>query len=93
MRGTERERLIVALLSTPRLSAKALLTVLPYQIKRLAEDEFYKEYVSETLRHGGKCIAMLVGGQYMPKSRMEMMHPKKELTAEEIVEQTLARIK
>lgn len=93
MRGCEKERLIIALVSTPRLTAKALLTVLPYQIKRIAEDEFYKEYVSETLRHSGKCIATLVGGEYMPKSRLQMLHPVKELTAEEIVEQTLARIK
>lgn len=74
------------------MTARALLTVLPYQIKHLAEEEFYKEYVSETLRYSGKCIAQIIGGEYMPKSRMQLLHPVKELTAEEIVEQTLAKI-
>lgn len=85
--------MIIALISTPRLNARALLTVLPYQIKRLAEESFYKEYISEVLRYSGKCIASLVGGEYMPKSHLQLLHPVKELTAEEIVEQTLARIK
>jgi hypothetical protein len=93
VRGCEKERLIIALISTPRLNARALLTVLPYQIKRLAEEEFYKEYVSETLRYSGKCISRLIGGEYMPKPCRQLLHPVKELTAAEIVEQTLARIK
>jgi hypothetical protein len=93
VRGCGKERLIIALISTPRLNARALLTVLPYQIKRLAEESFYKEYISEVLRYSGKNIASHFGGEYMPKSYRQLLHPVKELTAAEIVEQTLARIK
>lgn len=92
MRGCGEERVIFALLSLPRLNAKALLTVLPYQIKKNQEDAFYKEYISEVLRYSGKAVAGLTGGEYMPKSHMELLHPKKEMTAGEIVEHVLAKI-
>jgi hypothetical protein len=45
------------------------------------------------LRYSGKNIASHFGGEYMPKSYRQLLHPVKELTAAEIVEQTLARIK
>lgn len=37
-------------------------------------------------------MASFVGGDYMPKSYRHLLNPPKEMTAEEIVEQTLARI-
>lgn len=90
MRGCKGERVIVSLLSLPRLNGKALMAVLPVAIKRNSERELYNDYVSECLRMITESTAKFAGGKYISKPFAEILQPQETKTAEEIVLDVIA---
>lgn len=90
MRGCKGERVIVSLLSLPRLNGKALMAVLPVAIKQNSERELYDSYVSECLRMLTENTANYLGGKYITKPFAEFLQPQETKTAEEIVLDVIA---
>lgn len=92
MRGVGGQQLTAALLLMPRLNGKATLAMLPVILRQSAEKELYKSYIAECLRLIGENTAKEVGGNYMTNSYTDLVKPKKEKSADEIVKQVIADV-
>lgn len=82
------ERVIPSLLSMPRLTVKAYISVLPEAIRQRIKDDAYKEYVAECLRIIGENTAKYSGGGYIKVKYSEIINPKphETRTSKEIIQ-------
>lgn len=76
----------------PRLNGKALISVLPAALTVYAENELFKSYVAECLRLTAENTAKYVNGNYLDKKYSDLINPKKEKTADEIVKQVISDV-
>ena len=72
---------------------RAILAVLPVQIKQDAEEALYRDYVARGIRMITESAAKMNGGSYITEEYADMLHPKREekRTAEEIIADVAAR--
>lgn len=80
-------RVILALLSLPRLRVKAILTALPHVVDRQIKDEISTEYIGNALQVISKTLAEIRGGSYIQKPLTDVLHPERQdnRSAEEII--------
>ena len=90
MRGCGGKRVTASLLTMPRLNGKALISTLPTALTVYAENELFKSYMAECLRLQTENIAKYFGGNYIDKKYSDLINPKKEKTADEIVKQVIS---
>ena len=74
----------------PRLRGKALISALPTALRIYAENELFKSYIAECSRLQLENIAKYFGGNYIDKKYSDLINPKKEKTADEIVKQVIS---
>lgn len=88
MRGAGAEAVTSALLSAPKLRAKACISMLPAIIRRQQKEEYFRAYVAECLRVISENTAKMVGGSYMQAhySTGEAKKEAPDVTGEEILE-------
>ena len=69
----------------PKLSARALVSALPYRIKQLNDEQIYKCYMSDILL---SVAQGLLRPNEQPRRYWEIIHPKpvETRTADEIIE-------
>ena len=90
MRGCGGKQVTASLLTMPRLNGKALISVLPTALTAYAENELFKSYIAECSRLQTENIAKYFGGNYIDKKYSDLINPKKEKTADEIVKQVIS---
>lgn len=69
MRTAGESRVIISLLSSPRLTVRAYLAVLPTLIRREEQTEIYRIYVTDALRAQGE-------GKYLVKRYADLITEK-----------------
>ena len=74
----------------PRLRGKALISALPTALRIYAENELFKSYIAECSRLQSENIAKYFAGNYIDKKYSDLINPKKEKTADEIVKQVIS---
>jgi hypothetical protein len=80
-------------LSFPRISARGVISVLPYKIKKDHEDELYRGYMARCARILTENTARLSGGGYLKVEYEDIINPKPQdtRTADEIVQDIIAQ--
>lgn len=79
MRGYGGERVINALLSYRRnLGVRAIISTLPYAIKKQLEDDAYKHYMAACARICTENTARLSQGTYMKATLYDVLHGKQD---------------
>lgn len=76
MAGAGGDRVITALLSVPRLGARAYLAALPTILRQQRINEDWRGYVGECLRTITENTAKYVGGTYMTAKWGGIVDPK-----------------
>lgn len=66
-----------ALLRLPRMNGRAMLTALPFEVKKNSEEERYREYVTDALYSISQSTARQ-SGAYMEKRFLYLIHPELE---------------
>lgn len=82
-----RDGVTLALLSAPRMSARAILSVLPVLLKKQAKEKAYRIYVTDALKAITENTAKYAGGSYI-KARyldLEDERPEETRTPDEII--------
>lgn len=86
MRGAGAEAVNSALLSAPKLRAKACISMLPSIIKRQQKDEWFRAYIAEGVRILTENTAKVVGGSYMQGRYLEEEKKAPDVKGDEILE-------
>lgn len=88
------ERVIASLLPLNGHSIRAVLSALPYMIKKQVEQELLVMYITECLRHTSKNTATHEGCEYVNISFNDLVKPKSldNRTGDQIVDEVLRRI-
>lgn len=88
MRGAGAEAVTSALLSAPKLRAKACISMLPAIIGRQQKERYFQAYVAECLRVISENTAKMVGGSYMQAhyTAVEKREEAPDVTGGEILE-------
>ena len=73
-------RVTLSLLDAPKISAPALIRLLPVLIRQRREKWLFDDYMSRCARVLTENTAKLVGGRYMQSDLDEILRPKKEDT-------------
>lgn len=60
------------------MSAKAIITTLPYKIKADTKTEIYRVYMAKNIRLLTENTAKMVQGEYMSAEYYDIIYPKKE---------------
>lgn len=83
-----RDSVTLALLSMPRMSARALLSALPVVMLERSKVTAYRVYTAEALRIMTENTAKYAGGGYMKQKYSDMVNPKPEetRTGQEIID-------
>ena len=92
-----RDGVTLALLSAPKMGARALLSALPVLLKKQAQEQAYRIYVTDALKIITENTAKYSGGNYMKIRYYDLENPKPEenRTPEEIIgnmKEKIARI-
>ena len=93
MRGFGGERVIRSLLHFPRLTARGVISILPYKIKQEIDDDLYRDYIARCARILTENTARLSGGNYIRAEYGDMTNPKPRdnRTAQEIADDIISR--
>ncbi len=85
--------MIASLCSAPRMGARALICALPLVIKRQAEEQAYRIYVTDALKIIGENTAKLSCGNYLTHRYIDAITPRKQetRTEDEIIAHVLSR--
>ena len=70
----------------PRLRGSAILSALPTILKQQSLDDAYNNYIAECLRIMTENTARYAGGRFIEFSFDDIVSPKPQKSAEEIVE-------
>lgn len=83
-----RDGVTLALLSMPRMSARAVLSALPVVMLEQSKVAAYLVYTAEALRIMTENTAKYAGGGYMKQKYSDMVNPKPEetRTGQEIID-------
>lgn len=89
-----RDSVTLALLSMPRMSARALLSALPVVMLERSKVTAYRVYTAEALRIITENTAKYAGGGYMKQKYSDLVDPKPEekRTGNEIIEMMKQKI-
>lgn len=76
------------------MGVKALLSVLPVLLKKQAQEQAYRAYVTDALKTITENTAKYAGGSYMKARYYDLENPKpvETRTGEEIISQMKAKI-
>lgn len=76
------------------MGVKALLSVLPVLIRKQAQEQVYRAYVTDALKTITENTAKYAGGSYMKARYYDLENPKpaETRTGEEIISQMKAKI-
>lgn len=88
-----RDKIILSLLSVPKMSGSSYISVLPTLIKNTIKKELYDIYITDSLCVIGENTAKYAGGSYIKKRWISFIedNPQKEQTGEEIVAQVIEK--
>lgn len=73
-----RDRVTIALLSMPKMSARAIISSLPVVILNHSQNMAYKVYTAEALRIITVNTAKFAGGNYIKQKYFDLITPKQE---------------
>ena len=78
MAAAGQDRVILALLSVPRMRAGAYIAVLPTLIKKQIQEQSYRVYVTDALKVITENTAKLGGGSYLRTRYYDIENPPPE---------------
>lgn len=88
-----KDKVVLSLLSVPKMGGSSYISVLPTLVKNAIKKELYDIYITDSLRVIGENTAKYAGGSYIKKRWASLIEdkPKREQTGEEIVAQVIEK--